>query len=106
MDTDRLVRSPTVSCRENSPHELPVGRTSMKLEIAPSVPDKTALGIGAVETEEDQRLLHHLLGLERDCELRILVRNVFWGVGRPRGIGGCGEDDRGLGFLTLVRWKV
>ncbi len=67
----------------NSPHEFPVRRPSVQLEVAPSVPDEVALRVGTVEAEEDERLLHHLLGLERDGELRIPVRDGVWSVGRP-----------------------
>ena len=72
----------------------------MQLEVAPAVADEVALGVGAIEAEENERLLHHLLGLERDGKLRILKRDIIWGVRRPWGIRRRREDDRRLRFLV------
>lgn len=87
----------------HQPHELPVCRTGVQLEVAPSVPDKIALGVGTVESEKDQSLLHHLLGLERDRKLCILVWYFIWGVRCPWRVGRGGEDHRGLGFLWTAQ---
>ena len=64
----------------HQPHELPVRRAGMKLEVAPPVPDEIALRVRAVESEEDESLFHHLLRLERDRKLCILVWYFIRGV--------------------------
>ncbi len=48
----------------------------MELQIVPPVSYESATGIGAVETQQDERLLHHLLGLEGYRELGILERDI------------------------------
>ena len=49
-------------------------RSDVKLKISPSIANEIALRIGAVESEEKQRIFHHFHRLEECGELRILAR--------------------------------
>ncbi len=72
----------------------------VQLEVTPAIPDKIALRVRAIETEEDKGFLHHLLRLERYSQFCIFVWDLVRGVCRPEFVSGCGEYYGRLGFLT------
>ena len=82
------------------PKHLSVHGARVELEIAPSRRGIVTFGVWTVESEEDERFLHHVLGLEKDVELGVFVRDQVGRVGCKGGVGRGGEYDRRLGLLT------
>ena len=76
-----------------------MGSTNVQLQIGPSLPDVVAGVVGAVEAQQEKRLLQHFWRLAADCEPRILVRNVLRRKGQEGGIRRRREDHRWLGIL-------
>ncbi len=85
-----------------APHEFLVNTTNVQLEIVPTGGHGFAGRIRAIEAQQNQRVLHHLLRLERYRQLVIPVRDALRGVRREAGVGRDGEDDCGLWFLARV----
>lgn len=75
----------------------------MQLEIAPSGADIVARGIGAVEPQEDESLLHHRLGLKEDAKLGVFVLDGIGRVGQELGVRGDGKDHCRLGCLGSTK---
>jgi len=77
-----------------------MGSANVKLQVTPTVSDVITVRIWTVESKEDQRVLHHLLGLKCDAELRVLVRNSIRSVRAEQSIRRNGEYDRWLWILS------
>lgn len=56
--------------------------TAVKLQVIPTSCNIITGRVRAIETEKDEGLLHHLLSLERDGQLRVFVGYVIGRVGR------------------------
>ena len=76
--------------------------TDMQFKVVPSSCHMVTGGIRTIEAQQNQRVLHHLLSLERYHQLFIFERSVLWSIGREGGIRGDGEDNCRLSLLTFV----
>jgi hypothetical protein len=85
-----------------APHEFLMDTTDMQFKIVPASCHVVAGGIGTVEAQENQGVLHHLLSLERYCQLFIFERSILWSIRREGRIGGDSENNCWLSFLTFV----
>ena len=74
----------------------------VQFQIAPSRRGIITFRIGTVESEENERFLHHVLRLEKDGQFGVFVGDHVGGVGCKVGVGRGGEDDRRLGFLCAA----
>lgn len=75
----------------------------VEFEIAPSRGCIITFPIRTIESEENERLVHHIFCLEKDGQFGVFVGDRIGGVGRKVGVGRGGEDDRRLGFLSRSR---
>ena len=74
----------------------------VEFEIAPSRSGVVTFETGAVESEEYVRLFLHVFCLEEDGKLAIFVGDRVGCVRQEVGVGGSGEDDRRLRFLSMM----
>src|SRR6266702_1601648 len=101
--TDTFVQSTAEEgCRCSAPHEFPMITTSVQFKIVPSRRDVVTGGIGTIEAQQKQRLLHHFPSLERYPQLLIFERDVIWSIRREESVRGNSEDDCRLRFLASV----
>lgn len=84
---------------QDPPHEFPVRRTHVEAQVAPAAAHVVAARVGAVETKQEERIFHHVLGLERDRQPRVLVRDLLGGERCVEPVRTLGEDDSRLWFL-------
>ena len=73
---------------------------NVQFQVTPTVSNVITVWVWTVESKEDQRVLHHLLGLKCDPELRVLVRNSVRSVRTEQSIRRNGEYDRWLWILS------
>ncbi|KAJ7745842.1 hypothetical protein DFH07DRAFT_776607 [Mycena maculata] len=73
----------------------------MRLDVAPAVPNKVALGVGAVEPEQKECLLHHLLHLGIDPQLCFLPAYCVRLEQPKEHIAWGGEDNERIGLRTF-----
>ena len=85
--------------RENIPHKFSMRSANMQLQITPAVPYIVAVWIGAVEPQQDKRLLHHIARLEIHRELRILKGHSTQIKRRKLCVGRRRVDNRRLWLL-------
>jgi hypothetical protein len=75
--------------------------SNMHFEVIPPIRDEITGGIGAVKSKEDERFLHHFLGLERDSKFGILERYIIGSIIAEGFIGIGGEDYERLRMLQI-----
>lgn len=73
--------------------------SGMQLQIVPASGDIVTSRIRAVESEKNEGLLHHLLRLERDGQLRVFVGDI---IGRIRREWSVCRHSEYHGWLRLL----
>lgn len=72
-----LVRENLLRTDAKITQEFSVRCSDMQFQVTPAVPDISAIGVRAVESEENESLLHHLLCLKNYRQLRIFENDGF-----------------------------